>query len=118
MNPTMGSMINHRKLRALLALSLTFQLTSLLASTNASVHTSWMWHMHQPIYWPDRASSGHFGDHYQNAYDTIQLKAAGSTVPSDDLAGTFGDANRIQDYAAQNGSAYTHDMLQAILNLP
>jgi hypothetical protein len=74
--------------------------------------------MHQPIYWPDRAPANHFGDHYQNAYDTIQLKAGGSTVPSDDLAGTFGDDNRLQDYAAKNGSAYTHDMLQAILGLP
>ena len=111
-------MISHRKCRTLLVLSVALQFSALFASANTSVHTSWMWHMHQPIYWPDRAPANHFGDHYQNAYDTIQLKAAGSTVPSDDLAGTFGDANRIQDYAAQNGSAYTHDMLQAILGLP
>jgi hypothetical protein len=69
--------------------------------------------MHQPIYWPDQAPLNHYGDHYQNAYDTIQLKAAGATVPSDDLAGTFGDSNRINDY-----TCYPHDMLQQILSLP
>src|SRR5438034_533503 len=24
------------------------------APANNSVHTSWLWHLHQPIYWPDR----------------------------------------------------------------
>ena len=110
--------MRNRICRTLFWLAAVFQITSLFASANTNVHTSWMWHMHQPIYWPDRAPTNHFGDHYQNAYDTIQLKAAGSTVPSDDLAGTFGDDNRIQDYAAKNNNAYPHDMLQAILGLP
>ncbi|HUJ09093.1 MAG TPA: hypothetical protein VL171_03640 [Verrucomicrobiae bacterium] len=69
--------------------------------------------MHQPIYWPDRAPANHLGDHYQNAYDTIQLKAAGSTVPSDDLAGTFSDINRVYDY-----TFYPHDAIQALFSLP
>ncbi|HUJ70968.1 MAG TPA: carbohydrate binding domain-containing protein, partial [Verrucomicrobiae bacterium] len=91
-----------------------FQLAAqFAAATTTGVHTSWMWHMHQPIYWPDRAPANHFGDHYQNAYDTIQLQAAGSPVPSDDLSGTFGDVNRINDY-----SYYPHDMLQQLSGLP
>src|ERR1017187_6646355 len=101
------------KRRALVWSALALQLTCLFASANTSVHTSWMWHMHQPIYWPDRAPANHAGDHYQNAYDTIQLKANGSLVPSDDLAGTFGDVNRLNDY-----TFYPHDAVQNILNLP
>src|SRR5713101_3170384 len=101
--------------RTLFWLAAIFQITSLLvsATTNTNVHTSWMWHMHQPIYWPDRAPANHLGDHYQNAYDTIQLKAAGSTVPSDDIAGTFGDVNRQYDY-----TFYPHDAVQNLLGLP
>jgi hypothetical protein len=101
------------KCRALVWSALALQLTCLFASANTSVHTSWMWHMHQPIYWPDRAPANHAGDHYQNAYDTIQLKANGSLVPSDDLAGTFGDVNRLNDY-----TLFPHDAVQNILNLP
>src|SRR5579859_98995 len=99
--------------RALAGIGVALQLTALLASANTNVHTSWMWHMHQPIYWPDRAPANHAGDHYQNAYDTIQLKAGGSPVPSDDLAGTFGDVNRQYDY-----TYYPHDAVQNLFNLP
>jgi hypothetical protein len=99
--------MRNRIRRTLFWLAAIFQITSLFASANTSVHTSWMWHMHQPIYWPDRAPTNHFGDHYQDAFDTIQLKAAGSTVPSDDLAGTFGDVNRLNDY-----TFYPHDAVQ------
>jgi len=82
-------MISHRRCRTLLALSLTFRLTSLLASANTSVHTSWMWHMHQPIYWPDRASTGHIGDHYQNAYDSMDRFAAALLRFAPKLPGEF-----------------------------
>lgn len=105
--------MNTSKCRSLVWLGVALQLVTLSASANTSVHTSWMWHMHQPIYWPDRAPANHAGDHYQNAYDTIQLKAAGSPVPSDDLAGTFGDVNRLNDY-----TFYPHDAVQSIFNLP
>src|ERR1039457_4483033 len=105
--------MRNRMCRTLLWLAAIFQITSLLVSANTNVHTSWMWHMHQPIYWPDRAPANHFGDHSQDAYDTIQLQAAGSPVPSDNLAGTFGDVNRLNDY-----TFYPHDAVQYILGLP
>src|SRR5271170_3763838 len=74
MNPRTGLIIMRNRLcRTLLWLTAIFQMTSLLVSANTSVHTSWLWHLHQPIYWPDRAPANHATDHYQNAWDTIQL---------------------------------------------
>ncbi len=105
--------------RILVWLSAVLQITSLFASANTSIHTSWLWHLHQPIYWPDRAPLNHFGDHYQNAWDSIQQKDDyGATLPTDDLDATFGDVNRIQDYASQNGSAYPHDAISSVLSQP
>lgn len=78
-------------------------LVSLLSSVSAfaattGVHTTWLWHLHQPIYWPDRAPNNHAFDHYQNAWDTIQL---GNAHPSDtSLSTVFGVADRVNAYQA------------------
>ena len=75
-------------------------LASLLAATlpahaNTSVHTSWLWHLHQPIYWPDKAPSNHAGDHYQDAWDTMQLQDGGFIHPTDASMRTiFGQIGR------------------------
>ena len=73
-----------------------------LFATNTSVHTTWLWHLHQPIYWPDRATgtaaANHAADHYQNAWDTIQL---GNVHPTDtSLSTVFGTGDRIAAYQA------------------
>ena len=113
MNPKSGWM-KTSKGRALIWIGVLLQTTCLITSANTNLHTSWLWHMHQPIYWPDRAPANHAGDHYQNAWDTMQLDNNGFTHPSDtSLPGVFGDANRIQDY--QN---YPHDAIGGILSLP
>jgi Starch/carbohydrate-binding module (family 53)/Glycosyl hydrolase family 57 len=67
-------------------------------ATNTSVHTTWLWHLHQPIYWPDRAPANHAYDHYQNAWDTIQL---GNPHPTDtSLSTVFGVGDRVAAYQA------------------
>ena len=73
-------------------------------AANTSVHTTWLWHLHQPIYWPDRAPAYHGGfDHYQTAWDSIQL---GNVHPSDtSLATVFGAGDRIAAY--QGGPSAT-----------
>jgi hypothetical protein len=73
------------------------------ADTNASVHTTWLWHLHQPIYWPDRR---HYGaDHYENAWDTIQQQNAGRLHPSPEVLNTiFGEADRVNAYQGEPGS--------------
>ena len=35
------------------SLWLTF-LCPLTAPASTNLHTTWLWHLHQPIYWPDR----------------------------------------------------------------
>jgi hypothetical protein len=67
-----------------------------LSGTN-SVHTTWLWHLHQPIYWPDRRSSG--ADHYEAAWDTIQQQNAGRAHPAPEVLATiFGLNDRVAAY--------------------
>jgi hypothetical protein len=88
--------------RTLVWLSAALQFTSALASANTSVHTSWLWHLHQPIYWPDRAPANHPYDHYQNAWDTLQLDQNGFSHPSDtSLQSVFDDADRLSAYQGE-----------------
>ena len=71
-----------------------------LASASAapsSLHTTWLWHMHQPNYWPDRRNFG--TDHYEAAWDTIQQQNAGRLHPSPEiLANIFSVADRVAAY--------------------
>ncbi len=82
-----------------------------LAGTN-SVHTTWLWHLHQPIYWPERRNWG--SDHYEAAWDTIQQQNAGRSHPSPEVLSTiFGLDDRVAAY--QNRP---HDALNSILGYP
>jgi hypothetical protein len=75
---------------------------AMLFAANTSVHTTWLWHLHQPIYWPDRAPANHAADHYQNAWDTIQL---GNVHPTDTtLTTVFGESDRVNAYQGQPSS--------------
>ena len=81
-------------------------------AANTSVHTTWLWHLHQPIYWPDRAPANHAADHYQNAWDTIQL---GNAHPDDtSLTTVFGEGDRIAAY--QGGPSTTVSYLLGYAN--
>lgn len=74
-----------------------------IADTNTNVHTTWLWHLHQPIYWPDRRDYGI--DHYENAWDTIQQQNAGRPDPNPEVLSTiFGDADRVAAYQGEPGS--------------
>src|ERR1051326_5216427 len=69
------------------------------APAGNSVHTSWLWHLHQPIYWPDRRNYG--ADHYEIAWDTIQQQDAGRPHPSPEiLRDIFGLDDRRNAYQA------------------
>ncbi len=82
------------------------------SSTNTNVHTTWLWHLHQPIYWPDRAPANHAADHYQNAWDSIQL---GNAHPSDtSLTTVFGAGDRVAAY--QGGPSSTVNGLRGYAN--
>ena len=97
---------------ALAAFSCGLILPVSLFASNTSVHTTWLWHLHQPIYWPDRAPNNHAADHYQNAWDTIQL---GNAHPNDtSLSTVFGAGDRIAAY--QGGPSGTVSSLLGYAN--
>jgi hypothetical protein len=73
------------------------------ADSNTGVHTTWLWHLHQPIYWPNRRDYG--VDHYENAWDTIQQQNAGRPDPTPEvLTSIFDDADRVAAYQGEPGS--------------
>ena len=57
----------------------------------APVHTTYLWHMHQPIYWPDRSAWS--PTRYETAYETVTLGHSES-----DVFGVFNKDDRVHDY--------------------
>jgi len=86
-----------------LASVLVFTLSPAASAANTSVHTTWLWHLHQPLYWPDRRVYG--TDHYENAWDTIQQQNAGRGHPNPEVLSTvFSVADRVNAYQGEPGS--------------
>ena len=95
--------------RALFALIIFSAIPFPVFSSNTNVCTTWLWHLHQPIYWPDRRNYG--ADHYEAAWDTIQQQNAGRPHPTPEVLSTiFGEADRVADYQSR-----PHDALNSIL---
>ena len=46
------------------------------ALANNSIHVAYHWHLHQPIYWPERNPNGNQTNRYQFAADSLNLKYA------------------------------------------
>src|SRR5438105_4421905 len=77
-------------------IALLFLSSGLAFAQNNSVHTSFLWHLHQPIYWPDKRAAT---DHYENAWDTIMAQDAGRQHPSPEIVRqVFGLDDRIAAY--------------------
>ena len=77
-------------------LILTGQGFSAFAGT-AGIHTSWLWHLHQPIYWPNHRISN--TNHYEAAWDTIQQQDLGRGHPTPEvLRNIFGLDDRVNAY--------------------
>jgi hypothetical protein len=67
----------------------------------AQVHYTYLWHMEQPIYWPDQAPTSGVGagpDRYETAWQSIQRKDAGAVHPTNNLRDIFGLADRVAGY--------------------
>src|SRR5436189_5647871 len=92
----MQSRFSTRSGRIVLLAGLLFSISPALFAQNHSVHTSFLWHLHQPIYWPDKRAAT---DHYENAWDTIQAQDGGRPHPSPEvLRQVFGLDDRIAAY--------------------
>lgn len=77
------------------------------------VHTTWLWHLHQPIYWPD--ARGYGTDHYEAAWDTVQRQDAGRQHPNPEvLRDIFGWGDRVNAY--QGGPSASLSSISSHLN--
>jgi hypothetical protein len=62
------------------------------ADAQEKLHFTYLWHLEQPIYWPDRQASGN--DRYERAWESIQRTDAGAAHPGNNLRDIFGLADR------------------------
>ncbi|MBU1636302.1 hypothetical protein KKC97_01380, partial [bacterium] len=56
------------------------------------IHTTYIWHLEQPIYWPDATS---YGAGYETAWESINR---GGAHPENDVASIFSIADRVAAY--------------------
>ncbi len=77
----------------------------------APVQTSYLWHLHQPIYWPDQRDYG--PDHYEVAWDSIVKQDGGRPHPAENLRSIFGLDDRVAAYQFR-----PRDSIQTVLGLP
>jgi hypothetical protein len=66
------------------------------ASAQEKLHFTYLWHLEQPIYWPDQQTSGQ--DRYERAWESIQRKNAGGIHPTNNLTDIFGLDDRRAAY--------------------
>ncbi len=79
---------------------------ALPAAAGTGVHTTYLWHMHQPIYWPDQ--SAWTPGRYETVYETITLGHS-----QNDEFSIFNSDDRVADY-----QWYPKDAIASILDLP
>lgn len=66
------------------------------AAAQEKLHFTYLWHLEQPIYWPDQQASGQ--DRYERAWESIQRKDAGAVHPTNNLTDIFGLDDRRAAY--------------------
>ncbi len=96
-------MLRRRLLASALATATAF---APLAAHAAPIHTTYLWHMHQPIYWPERSTWN--GKMYETAYETIMLGHS-----QNDVFSIFNSDDRVHDY-----QDYPKTALSSVLDIP
>ena len=76
------------------------------SADTAPVHTTYLWHMHQPLYWPDRSIWNTY--RYEMAYETITLGHSQNNVFD-----IFNKDDRVADY-----QYYPRDAISSVLDIP
>jgi hypothetical protein len=75
-----------------------FSAAALLAPGIAAIaektHFTYLWHLEQPIYWPDNMGAGR----YERAWQSILRKDGGAAHPENDLRNIFGLDDRVSAY--------------------
>lgn len=67
-------------------------LVSASSVQSAGIQITYLWHLHQPIYWNDQKSPQE--DRYEYAWESIQAKDGGRVHPMDNLREIFGKDDR------------------------
>ncbi len=82
------------------------------------VYTTYLWHLQQPIYWPDKSLSNPF--HYQNVKQSQDIKnsggnqyGTGQSHPLNNLQAIFGKDDRVNAYQYS-----PKDAVQSVLSYP
>ncbi len=108
----LGMDLRNRTRRVIVWAVILCETCALGASASDSLHTTYLWHVHQPIYWPDRRNYG--TDHYEAAWDTIQQQDGGRPHPNPEvLRNIFGLDDRKAAYQYR-----LRDSLSSILGFP
>ncbi|HED52869.1 MAG TPA: hypothetical protein ENJ00_01535 [Phycisphaerales bacterium] len=66
------------------------------AQTQESLHFTYLWHLEQPIYWPDQKLGS--PDQYEFAWDSILRTDGGAAHPENNLRDIFGKPDRVAVY--------------------
>lgn len=88
------------------------------SSSMAQVHTSYLWHLQQPNYWPEESVANQYG--YQTVQESHSLKTSGGNVYSDNMAHPLNDLEQIFN-KADRVAVYQYrckDAVQSLLNHP
>lgn len=96
-------------MKAILWILTIFSSLSLFAE---GVHTTYLWHLQQPIYWP--AASQH-SPGYQSVYESMQRKAEQGGHPLNDLDEIFGkdDRKAVYQYRVKDAIGTISDLPEA-----
>ncbi|MCB9232804.1 MAG: T9SS type A sorting domain-containing protein [Bacteroidia bacterium] len=89
-----------------------------VAGAFAQVHTSYLWHLQQPNYWPEVSPANNYT--YQKVWESYSLKSNGGNLYSDglnhplnDLQDIFGKADRVAVYQYR-----TKDAVSSLTSYP
>ncbi|RLD12057.1 MAG: hypothetical protein DRI44_02055, partial [Chlamydiae bacterium] len=94
-----NSLLLHSKGKTMnfkLTISFLFLFCLIALADKTSVNTTYLWHMHQPIYWP-KSTSGH-GNGYEKAKDTMDNSGGRGGHPTENLGDIFGKDDRKASY--------------------
>ncbi|MCA9244092.1 MAG: hypothetical protein KDA32_09070, partial [Phycisphaerales bacterium] len=78
------------------AAALIAALCGVAVASAENLHFTYLWHLEQPIYWPERQTTG--ADRYERAWQSILRTDAGATHPENDLRDIFSKADRVAAY--------------------
>ena len=77
------------------------------------VHTTYLWHLQQPNYWPEQSITNQY--HYQTVWESDYLKTSGGNIYSDGQAHPLNDLNDIFS-KADRVAVYQYRAKDAVLS--